>query len=189
MDLVPAADSVAMRRPSARSSFTTIRGLRPAALELALMGRAVRRLQPMRAPLLLLLTAVTVMSVGAAEASACRCSRSSLDQKWRQADGAIVGRLVAVTPFTDNAPGATLRYRLERVYKGGRRLRRARAVTILGGRTSCSLPTRPLRRRDALFLRLTSDGWSAGRCSRVSPALMRRAAQGGRGRAKSRCRP
>ena len=137
--------------------------------------------------LAVVLLSVTVLSVGAADASACRCIRTSLEQKWKQADGAIVARLVAVTPYGDNRPGGTLRYRIERVYKRAPGLRRGRSIAIAGGRTSCSLPTGPLLRRDGLFLRRTSGGWSASRCRRVSPAAMRRSTQGKASRARSRC--
>ena len=53
-------------------------------------------------------------------------------KELRRAYGAVVGRLIEVRPVGPTGAGgpADFRYRVERVYKGGRGLRRGRMVTV-----------------------------------------------------------
>jgi hypothetical protein len=102
---------------------------------------------------------------------------------YRRAYAAILGRLIEVRPVgspgADEGP-ADFRYRVERVYKGGRRLRRGRVVTVRSERqeTLCGLPSR-IGRRYGLLLhrRRTGPPWRAGLSDAMSPRELRRAAR------------
>ncbi len=102
---------------------------------------------------------------------------------YRRADAAIVGRLIEVRPV--GSPGAEagpadFRYRVERVYKGGRRLQRARVVTVrseLG--STCGLPSRIDRRYGLLLHRRSGrPPWGASTIDAMSPRELRRRAAG-----------
>jgi hypothetical protein len=124
---------------------------------------------------------------------AAACSRAlpegttveELNRKdYRRAYAAIVGRLIEVrlvgSPGAENGP-ADFRYRVERVYKGGRRLRRGRVVTVRGersGTAACGLPAETDRRYGLLLhRRRTRPPWRAGLFDVMSPRELREAAR------------
>ena len=106
-------------------------------------------------------------------------------QDLRRAYAAIVGRLIEVRPVGPqeetfpNVPRADFRYRVERVYKGRRGLRRGRVVTVRGVRheSMCGLPD-GVGRRYGLLLhrRRTRPPWRAGLFDAMSPRELREAA-------------
>ncbi len=102
---------------------------------------------------------------------------------YRRADAAIVGRLLEVRPV--GSPGAEtgpadFRYRVERVYKGGRRLRRGRVATVRAERSevACGLPSRIGRRYGLLLHRRKGrPPWTANLLDAMSPRELRQAAR------------
>ena len=89
-------------------------------------------------------------------------------EAMRQADAAIVGKLVKVVPR--NRARADYRYRVRRVYRGGRTIERGDVISVRSARSAaaCGLP----RRQDGpvgLFLLLDGRRWTAGVCSMVAP--------------------
>jgi hypothetical protein len=89
----------------------------------------------------------------------------------RQADAAIVAELIEVIPR--NRSKADYRYRVQRVYKPGRGLRRGRVVSVRSATDSaaCGLPRRIDRRYGLLLLR--ADGrWTGGLCGVIKPSLL-----------------
>ncbi len=144
---------------------------------------------------LLLACSVTVLtltiglSLGAEAAGACSCptlapgSTSADRLQWAQerissADAAIVGRLIAVRPVGSRKilGPANFRYRIGRVYKGKRRLRRERIVTVRGGRATaaCGLPDQVGRRYGLLLYRRKGrPRWRSDFCSLMSASDMR----------------
>ncbi len=102
----------------------------------------------------------------------------------RRADAAIVGRLIEVRPVgsqTANNPRADFRYRIERVYKGKRRLRRGRVVTVRSRSDEglCGLPAQTRKRYGLLLhLRKGRPPWRADLFDVVSPRALRAAVRG-----------
>ena len=103
---------------------------------------------------------------------------------YRRADAAIVGRLIEVRPVgspdAETGP-ADFRYRVEGVYKGGRRLRRGRVVTVRGlnaPQAACELPAETGQRYGLLLhRRRTRPPWRAGLFDVMSPRELREAAR------------
>lgn len=105
----------------------------------------------------------------------------------RRAYAAIVGRLVAIRPVGPqgeafpNIPRANFLYRVERVYKGRRGLRRGRVVAVRSPRHNyqCGLPG-PIGKRFGLLLhrRRTHPPWRADMFDAVSPRELRAAIRG-----------
>src|SRR5918998_1193296 len=98
---------------------------------------------------------------------------------YRRAYAAIVGRLIEVRPVgspdAEYGP-ADFRYRVERVYKGMRRLRRGRVVTVRSERSeaACGLPAETGRRYGLLlYRRRTRPPWRAGLFDAMSPRELR----------------
>ena len=136
-----------------------------------------------------------VVLLGVAQPAAA-CSRGVPDgttveelhtKDYRRAYAAIVGRLIEVRPVgspgAENGP-ADFHYRIERVYKGGRRLRRGRVVTVRGERSeaACGLPGGTGRRYGLLLhRRRTPPPWRAGLFDAMSPRELREAARAQRG--------
>lgn len=81
-----------------------------------------------------------------------------------RADAAIAGRLVEVVPR--NHLRAVYRYRVQRVYKSGKGIRRGRVVAVQSARDSaaCGLPAR-VGRRYGLLLSRSEGGWASGACA------------------------
>ena len=121
---------------------------------------------------------------------AAACSRiapenpeEQLREDLRRADAAIVGRLIEVRPVQSRRRyeiRADFRYRVERVYKGRRRLPRGRTVTVRSVRDEamCGLPD-GIGRRYGLLLHRRSGRppWKAGLFDVVSPRALRAAAR------------
>lgn len=109
-------------------------------------------------------------------ASACSCAPQSPANSLRDADGALVGRLVKVIPH--GALHAVYRYRVHRVYKGGEAVHAGRMLDVHSARRSaaCALPRRP-GRAYGLFLRRAHGRWYGGICGVVSPRRLHRAAR------------
>ncbi len=99
----------------------------------------------------------------------------------RLADGAFVGRLVKVRPVPPRRE-ADFIYRVEAVYKGKRRLRRGRLVTVRSSRdgAACGLGGGVGSRYGLLLYRRKGEPrWSSGLCSIMSPRNMRLGARAG----------
>jgi hypothetical protein len=129
--------------------------------------------------------ALVLALVGAESAQACSCVPPDVRARLKDADGAFVGRLVAVRvvdppeegePISSGDPTDYI-YRVGRVYKGGPGLRRGRRVKVRSVRdgATCGLP-RGRGRLYGLFLTRAGGRWHSNLCSVVSPAQMRRAA-------------
>jgi hypothetical protein len=101
------------------------------------------------------------------------------------ADAALVGRLLRVRRVRSKRRyeiRADFSYRIEAVYKGKRRLRRGRIVTVRSVRdeAACGLPGRVGRRYGLrLYRRKGRPHWSSDLCSLMSPRDMRLAASTG----------
>jgi hypothetical protein len=93
----------------------------------------------------------------------------------RQADGAIVGRLVKVLPH--GSLRAVYRYEVSRVYKG--KIATGRMLSLHGSRraAACALPRRT-GRSYGLFLARRHGRWFGGICGVIEPRRLRHAAQG-----------
>jgi Tissue inhibitor of metalloproteinase len=106
--------------------------------------------------------------VFAGSARACSCARSTPTASMAEADAAIVGRLVAVVPRS--AMVADYRYRVKRVYRGGKMIERGKIVSVRSSRSSaaCALPSRT-GLVYGLFLAREKARWVSGLCGVVSP--------------------
>jgi len=118
--------------------------------------------------------AVFVLSGNAA---ACSCAPQSPVESLGEADAAIVGRLVAVTPH--GATQAIYRYEVRHAYKGVEKIEAEAMLNVRSARRSaaCGLPRR-LGRSYGLFLLSRHGRWFGSICRVVSPKRMRRTAQG-----------
>ena len=127
------------------------------------------------------LVALLVALVAAESAQACSCARPRPRQQLEEADGAFVGRLLAVRVVDPPAEGEPIStadptdyiYRVGRVAKGGPGLRRGRRVRVRSVRSgaTCGLP-RGRGQLYGLFLRRQHGRWHSSLCSVVSPADM-----------------
>jgi hypothetical protein len=121
-----------------------------------------------------LCVALTVL--GAANASACSCAPQSPAESLREADGAIVGRLVEVLPH--GPLHAVYRYEVRHVYRGAAMLGSGpRMLDVHGSRRSaaCALPRRT-DRYYGLFLSRRHQRWFGGICGVIAPRRLRQAA-------------
>jgi hypothetical protein len=111
----------------------------------------------------------------AGSARACSCAQIAPSEALRQADGAIVGRLVKVVPR--DAGQADFRYRVRSVYKGGPAIALGETISVRGSRQSaaCGLPSRT-GRRYGLLLAEEEGLWFGGLCGLISPRALRSAA-------------
>jgi len=93
----------------------------------------------------------------------------------RQADAAIVGRLVKVVPRSRLL--ADFRYRVRRVYKKGPGIVRGRMISVRSTRNSaaCGLPGKTGRRYDLLLSRAEGH-WTGGLCGVRRPGALDSAA-------------
>jgi len=109
-------------------------------------------------------------------AGACSCAPRSPAEALREADGAVVGRLVKVVPH--GHLHAVYRYRVLHVYKGGDAIRAGRMLNVQSARraAACALPRRT-GHRYGLFLTKGHGRWFGGICGVVQPGRMRHAAQ------------
>ena len=91
----------------------------------------------------------------------------------RQADAAIVGRLVEVVPRGGGQ--ADFRYRVQSVYKGRHAIDLNKVISVRGTNHSaaCGLP-HGTDRRYGLLLREDDEGrWTGGLCGLIEPRKLR----------------
>jgi hypothetical protein len=119
--------------------------------------------------------AVLAVLVPADFAVACSCAPQPPGESLREADGAIVGRLVKVLPH--GALNAVFRYEVRHVYKG-ESIDAGRMLDVRGARrtAACGLPRRT-GRSYGLFLSRRDGQWFGGICGVISPQRLRAAAQ------------
>jgi len=130
--------------------------------------------------------ALVIALVVAESSQACSCVPPRPRQQLKQADGAFVGRLLAVRVVDPPAEGEPISsgdpadyiYRVGGVYNGGPGLHRGRRVKVRSVRASatCGLP-RGRGRLYGLFLTRRDGRWNSNLCNVVSPAEMRAAAK------------
>lgn len=113
--------------------------------------------------------------IGAAGALACSCAPQPPAESLREADGAVVGRLVKVLPH--GPLNAVFRYEVRHVYKGDS-IDAGRMLDVRGARrgAACGLPRRT-DRSYGLFLSQRDGRWFGGICGVISPRRLRAAAQ------------
>jgi hypothetical protein len=111
-----------------------------------------------------------------ASAQACSCAPQPPSESLRQADGAIVGRLVKVLPH--GPLHAIYRYEVLHVYKGANEIRAGKMLEVHSSRraAACALPRRT-GRSYGLFLSQRNGRWFGGICGVISPQRLRGAAQ------------
>ncbi len=119
---------------------------------------------------------VLVALASAGSAHACSCAPLAPGESLREADAAIVGRLVEVIPV--GRFGADYRYRVQQVYRGRRKIESDRILSVRSTRRSaaCALPRR-LDHEYGLFLIRTEGRWVSGICGVIEPRRLRLAAQ------------
>jgi hypothetical protein len=123
--------------------------------------------------------AAAVVGLGAlsfsSSAQACSCARMSPEAALRQADAAIVGRLIEVVPVDDYS--AEYHYLVRRSYKRGTGIRAGGMVAVRSGRNgaSCGLPSDESRWY-GLFLNSNEGRWTGGLCGLVAPRRLAAAA-------------
>lgn len=113
----------------------------------------------------------------AGSAQACSCVPRGPAKALREADAAIVARLVKVVPRS--RVRADFRYRVRRVYRGAKRIARGQVVSVRSARSAaaCALPHR-VGRRYGLFLAWEDGRWHGGICGVIAPRRLRVAARG-----------
>jgi len=112
--------------------------------------------------------------VPAGSAQACSCAQVAPKDSLRQADAAIVGKLVEVVPR--GGLRADYRYRVQHVYKSGKGIRPGKTISVRSATDSaaCGLPEEIDRTYGVLLSRAESR-WTSGLCGVLTPELMRRA--------------
>lgn len=130
----------------------------------------VRRLPIVGALVVLLLLAF------AGSAHACSCAPMAPGRSLREADAAVVGRLVEVVPV--GRFRADYRYRLQRVFRGGKAIEPERILSVRSARraAACALPRR-LGHDYGLFLIRARGLWVSGICGVIEPDRLRLAAE------------
>ena len=118
------------------------------------------------------LAVLVLLPVGSA--AACSCAPQPPRESLREADGAVVGRLVKVLPH--GALHAVYRYEVRHAYKGvmsgpGKML----DVHSSRRGAACALPRR-IGRSYGLFLFRRNGRWFGGLCGAVAPGRLRAAA-------------
>ena len=121
--------------------------------------------------------AVLAMLVPADLAVACSCAPQPPAESLREADAAVVGRLVEVLPH--GPAQAIYRYEVRHVYKGAEKIEPETMLSVHSARrgSACALPRR-LGRSYGLFLLGRHGRWFGGICRVVSPQRMRLASRG-----------
>jgi hypothetical protein len=130
--------------------------------------------------------ALAIPLLAAESAMACSCVALSPAEKLKQADGAFVGRLLAIREVNPPAEGEPIGsgdpvdyvYRVGKVYKRGPGLHRGNRVRVRSARygASCGLP-RGRGRLYGLFVQRENRRWHGNLCMTATPAQMRRAAE------------
>lgn len=113
----------------------------------------------------------------AASAQACSCARTPLSSAMRDADAAIVGKLIEVVPR--DRLRADYRYRVQRIYKPGEGIRPDAVVAVRTSRSSaaCGLPAQTGRSYGLLLTR-AEERWSGALCGMFSPGQLRSSKRG-----------
>jgi hypothetical protein len=113
---------------------------------------------------------------GAAGAMACSCAPQPPAESLREADGAVVARLVKVLPH--GPLHAVFRYEVRHVYKGDGLPAAGKMLDVHGARraAACALPRRT-DRSYGLFLSHRHRRWFGGICGVIAPQRLRAAAQ------------
>jgi hypothetical protein len=134
---------------------------------------SLRRVQG-RSAIGVLLVVLAVLGP-ASRAAACSCAPQSPAESLREADGAVVGRLVKVLPH--GPLHAVFRYEVRHVYKGADLLEAGRTLDVHGSRraAACGLPRRA-GRTYGLFLSRRHGRWFGGICGVIAPKRLRAAA-------------
>ncbi|MDX6602976.1 MAG: Tissue inhibitor of metalloproteinase [Solirubrobacterales bacterium] len=119
---------------------------------------------------------VMTMLVSASAASACSCAPQPPGESLREADGAVVGRLVKVLPH--GPLHAVFRYEVRHVYKGADLIDAGEMLDVRSARrgAACGLPRRT-GRSYGLFLSHRHGRWFGGICGVIAPQRLRVAAQ------------
>jgi hypothetical protein len=122
----------------------------------------------------------------APSAMACSCARVRDRDKLKAADGAFVGRLVAIREVDPPAEGEPIGsgdpmdyiYRVGRVYKRGPGLRRGRRVAVRSVRSevTCGVPN-SRGELYGLFVNRENHRWHGNLCLTTTPRKLRRAAE------------
>ena len=121
------------------------------------------------------LVLVVLAMLGAAEsAGACSCAPQPPGKSLREADAAVVGRLVRVLPH--GPLHAVYRYEVRHAYKGTLPAT-GQMLDVHSSRrgAACALPRR-IDRSYGLFLFRRNGRWFGGLCGVVSPQRLRAAA-------------
>jgi hypothetical protein len=108
-------------------------------------------------------------------AQACSCIERTPRQALREADAAVVARLVKVVPA--NGYSAQYHYLVRRAYKGSKAIQAGETVSVRSGinGASCGFPTDE-NRWYGLFLDRSGNRWTGGLCGIVSPRQLSAAA-------------
>lgn len=108
-------------------------------------------------------------------AQACSCIERAPRQALREADAAVVARLVKVVPT--NGYSAQYHYLVRRAYKGGKAVQAGETVSVRSGLNgaSCGFPT-DRERWYGLFLYRSENRWTGGLCGIVAPRQLSAAA-------------
>lgn len=123
--------------------------------------------------------AVAIVVLGAlllsSGAQACSCIERTPRQALREADAAIVGRLVEVVPA--NGYSAEYHYLVRRTYKHGKGIRAGETVAVRSGvnGASCGFPLDE-EHWYGLFLYRSGKRWTGGLCGLVVPRRLAAAA-------------
>jgi hypothetical protein len=117
---------------------------------------------------------VLAMLVVVEGAAACSCAPQAPAESLREADGAVVGRLVRVLPH--GPLHAVFRYEVRHVYKGVLPVA-GKMLDVHSSRrgAACALPRRT-GRGYGLFLSRRNGRWFGGICGVVAPKRLRAAA-------------
>ena len=123
--------------------------------------------------------AVAIVVLGAllfsSGAQACSCIERTPRQALREADAAIVARLVKVVPA--NGYSAQYHYLVRRAYKGGKGVQAGETVSVRSGvnGASCGFPV-DKEHWYGLFLYRSEKRWTGGLCGIVAPRQLSAAA-------------
>jgi len=131
--------------------------------------------------------ALGIPLVGAGPALACSCVPLNVREELKSADGAFVGRLVAVREVDPPAEGQPISsadpvdyvYRVGRVYKRGPGLRRGNRVRVRSARggASCGLPD-VIGGLIGILAERRNRRWHSGLCLTTTPRRLRHVAGG-----------
>lgn len=123
--------------------------------------------------------AVAIVVLGAllcsSGAQACSCIERSPREALREADAALIGRLVKIVSI--NGYSAEYYYLVRRVYKGGKGIQAGETVSVRSGvnGASCGFPVDE-DRLYGLFLHRSGNRWTGGLCGLIAPRQLSAAA-------------